>query len=222
MILGQHTCEDMMTQQYHKIQTVFKRDPETKFKTLLEGEFSLPEFEYLKKNDWVWTEKVDGTNIRVMWDGEKVVFGGKTERAQIPANLFQRLQELFPTEFMASLELPPMTLYGEGFGARIQKGGGNYIPKGVNFCLFDVFCDMWLERDSVIDIGTKLAIPIAPVINTGRLDVMVEYVRGGFRSFWGDFQAEGIVARPATELLTRRGKRIITKLKCKDFTNDAS
>ena len=206
-----------MTQQYHKIQTVFKRDPDTKFKTLLEEEYSLPEFEYLRHNEWVWTEKVDGTNIRVMWDGEKIVFGGKTERAQIPANLFQRLQELFPANFFKGLELPPMTLYGEGFGARIQKGGGNYIPDGVGFCLFDVFCGMWLERDSVQDIGLKLALPIAPVIGRGTLDQMVEYVRTGFDSYWGEFEAEGLVARPLTELLTRRGHRIITKLKCKDF-----
>ena len=46
--------------QYHKIQSVFKRDPNTKFKTLLEGEYSIPEFEYLKDNEWVFTEKVDG------------------------------------------------------------------------------------------------------------------------------------------------------------------
>ena len=49
--------------QYHKIQTVFKRDPETKFKTLLMGEYSLPEFEYLKNNEWVFTEKIDGTKV---------------------------------------------------------------------------------------------------------------------------------------------------------------
>jgi len=67
--------------EYHKIQTIFKRNPETNFKTLLEGEYSLPEFESLKNNEWVWTEKVDGTNIRIMWDREKVVFGGKTNNA---------------------------------------------------------------------------------------------------------------------------------------------
>lgn len=40
--------------EYHKIQTVFLRNPETKFKTLIEGQFSLPEFEYLKNNLWVF------------------------------------------------------------------------------------------------------------------------------------------------------------------------
>jgi hypothetical protein len=39
----------------------------------------------------------------------------------------------------------------------------------------------------------------------------------GVKSWWGDFDAEGIVARPQVELFTRAGHRIITKLKCKDF-----
>lgn len=43
--------------EYHKIQTVFLRDPNTKFKTLLEGEFALPEFKYLANNEWVFTNQ---------------------------------------------------------------------------------------------------------------------------------------------------------------------
>jgi len=54
--------------EYHKIQTVFKRNPKNKLKTLLHGNYSIPEFEYLKDNEWVFTEKVNGTNIRVMFD----------------------------------------------------------------------------------------------------------------------------------------------------------
>ena len=52
--------------EYHKIQTVFKRDMQKNGKTLLEGHWTLPEFEYLSVNIWSWSEKVDGTNIRVM------------------------------------------------------------------------------------------------------------------------------------------------------------
>lgn len=81
--------------EYHKIQTVYKRNPETKFKTLLEGDFSLPEFEYLRDNAWVFTEKVDGTNIRVMFDGKNITFGGKTDGAQIPSFLITALNNRF-------------------------------------------------------------------------------------------------------------------------------
>ena len=46
-----------------------------------------------------------------------------------------------------------------------------------------------------------------------------ELARKGFNSYWGDFKAEGIVARPAFELKARNGKRLITKIKYKDFGN---
>jgi len=47
-------------------------------------------------------------------------------------------------------------------------------------------------------------------------DAMHEYY-ALIESVWGDFQAEGIVARPGVELFDRAGRRIITKLKCRDF-----
>ena len=42
-------------------------------------------------------------------------------------------------------------------------------------------------------------------------------VRKGFKSFWGDFRAEGLVVRPGADLLDRHGNRVITKIKHKDF-----
>lgn len=70
---------------YHKIQTVYKHDPATKHKTLLESSFSLPEFEYLANNEW--QEKVNGTNTRAIFNDDQITFGGKTDNAQIPAAL---------------------------------------------------------------------------------------------------------------------------------------
>ena len=80
--------------EYHKIQTLFKRDMSNR-KTLIEGEWTLPEFEYLAGNVWVFTEKVDGTNIRVIFKDGTVTFGGRTADAQIPAQLVTRLNERF-------------------------------------------------------------------------------------------------------------------------------
>lgn len=206
-------------QEYHKIQTVFKRDPETKFKTLLEGEYSWPEFEFLSGNEWVFTEKVDGTNIRVMFDGEQITFGGKTDRAQIPGPLVTRLNERFLPQLATfkTLFSDNVCLYGEGYGAKVQKGGGNY-RQDQDFVLFDVkIGDWWLQRRDVEDIAEKVGLDTVPIIGRGTLLEMVEQTRPGFSSIWGDFMAEGIVARPAIELKTRSGQRIITKIKCKDF-----
>ena len=207
--------------EYHKIRTVFKRDPENHHKTLLEGQYACPEFEFLASCEWEWTEKVDGTNIRVMWDGSTVTFGGKTERAQIPAKLIQHLQETFTADAVAVVfgtQDESVCLYGEGHGAGIQKGGGNY-SQTQRFVLFDVrISEWWLRRDDVKDIAAKLGIPVVPVVGSGTLPEMVEFVRGGYQSAWGDFPAEGVVARPVVELKTRGGGRIITKLKAKDFS----
>ena len=53
--------------EYPKIESLYDRDETThRFKI---GEFRCPEFEYLYENMWSATEKVDGTNIRVDWNG---------------------------------------------------------------------------------------------------------------------------------------------------------
>lgn len=204
---------------YHKIQTIFKRDEKTK--RIIEGDYSLPELEFLKDNTWVFTEKVDGTNIRIIWNGNNVVFGGKTDNAQIPVKLLYKLQELFEGTAKKQIFInkfnTEVCLYGEGYGASIQSGG-NYIKDGVNFVLFDIkIGDFWLLREDVEDIAKYFGIDVVPVIGEGTLRDAIEKTRMGFNSIWGNFIAEGIVARPKTELKTRRGDRIITKIKHKDF-----
>src|SRR4051812_34084628 len=86
-----------MSSEYGHIDTVWKRDMANKG-TIIVGDYAAPELEYLKDAAWVGTEKVDGTNIRIMWDGQVVRFGGKTDNAQIPAFLVSRLQDVFTAE----------------------------------------------------------------------------------------------------------------------------
>lgn len=209
--------------EYPKIESLFNRDMKThKF---IEGEFKLPEFEYLRENIWIWTEKVNGTNIRVNWDVSPISeinylrFGGRTDNAQIPTFLFSKLQDLFTIEkFRVLFPEISLTLYGEGYGAKIQKGGGNYISNGVDFVLFDILIgDWWLKRSDVEDIANKLEIECVPIIDEGILEEAICLVKGGFRSHWGDFLAEGLVLKPKVELKARNGHRIITKIKHKDF-----
>jgi len=211
---------------YPKIDTIYKRDPTTKHKTLLMGEYSRPEFEYLQNNKWIFTEKVDGTNVRIDWDKDEmslpigvVRYKGRTEDAQMPTFLLDRLQDLFPvSKFREIYPEISMTLYGEGYGAKIQKGGGNYKADGVDFVLFDVLIDdVWLERPNVEDIALKLGVDIVPIVAEGTLHDAIILTSKGFNSAWGEFVAEGLVLRPQVEILTRRGQRIITKIKHKDF-----
>lgn len=222
---------------YHKIQTVFKRDPNNKYKTLLEGEWSLPEFEFLQDNLWDFTEKVDGTNIRINiesgfngydqsgkpvafeydWLGKAVTIKGRTDRAELPKPLVESLTKKFDglQDILDSLE-GDICLYGEGYGPKIQNGGKYRSDQG--FVLFDAFYKgAWLNEESLFGIATLLKLDIVPVLTTGTLHEMVYMAKKGFESTWGYFQAEGIVARPSIELLSNRGDRIITKVKCSDF-----
>ncbi len=204
--------------EYHKIQSIFKRDMSREQKLLIEGQWTLPEFEYLANNIWTFTEKVDGMNIRVIFKDRVITYGGRTDNAQIPAQLVARLNEMFLplTERLAEMFEGGVVLYGEGYGAKIQSGG-SYRPDQ-DFVLFDVKCGgFWLQRADVEDIATKLGIEAVPVIGEGTLHDAVAQAKAGIKSTWGEFQAEGIVARPKTELNTRGGQRIIAKIKCRDF-----
>lgn len=206
--------------EYHKIQSVYMRDPATKHRTFITGEWAMPEFGYLANNEWIWTEKVDGTNIRVRSYADRVEFGGRTDDAQIPTFLLSRLQSMFQAElFREKLpEVGEIILFGEGYGAKIQKGGGNYKADGCDFVLFDVMVGgMYLERANVEDIADKLGIRAVPIVGKGTLAEGIEATKAGLLSTWGTFKAEGLVMRTAVELVTRRGARIITKVKTRDF-----
>lgn len=213
--------------EYPKIYGPFERDttPGPNRNRIIPGRWSRPEFETLAELPWVWTEKVDGTNVRVGWDGHKVTFGGRTDNAQMPMTLLTHLQSVFTEElFEQAHGETAVTLYGEGFGAGIQKGGGRYSPTP-SFVLFDVrIGGFWLLRTSVIEVAEKLGIPYVPEPLTGRPKVLraIDAVRFGLASYWGDgFEAEGIVGTPSAGFLDRAGRRIMMKIKSADYGPDA-
>lgn len=222
---------------YHKIQTLFKRDMDGsltgKKGKMIRGAWTTPELEYLADNEWEFTEKVDGTNIRIGSDGHgNIIFGGRTSNASLPAPLANYLHETFTSDLFGKAGLVgEVTLYGEGYGPKIQNGG-NYRDDQ-SFVLFDVkIGHWWLKRDDVDEIAESLGIDSVPVIGYGTLNDSMHIVSGWsyresdlgelitvppMRSTWGDFEAEGIVARPKVAMFDRKGERIITKIKCVDF-----
>lgn len=205
--------------EYPHIDTIWKRDMANKGQIILE-EYASPELEYLSYSEWIGTEKVDGTNIRVMWDGTHIEYGGKTNNAQIPAFLVSKLRNYFDGADFANKfsDSSEVCLYGEGYGARIQKGGGNYNSLGVDFVLFDVKVgEWWLRRPDIEDVAHFFNLKVVPIVFTGTLLEANDKVRLGIKSTWGDFDAEGLVLKPSVELLKRNGERIITKIKQKDF-----
>lgn len=210
--------------EYTKIETPFVRDMNGS-KKLLEGVYRNSLVEYLKDCKWSCTEKIDGTNIGVVWDGHKVSLQGRTERAQIPALLVSRLNELFSGEvneelFEQLFGEEEVILFGEGYGAKIQKGGGLYKSDGVDFIMFDIYMpkkDLWLRRESLEDIARAFGIQVVPEIMISTLDEAIAYVKSKPMSTIGTAPMEGLVCKPLIEIRDRMGERVVVKVKVKDF-----
>lgn len=214
--------------EFSKIETLYDRDEKTRM--VQEGVFRKDYFPRVA--GWDVTEKIDGTNVRIHLSPEgKIRLGGRSDDAGMPMILFDHLQDTFlensdkMKEVLWRGEPCDVTLFGEGYGPKIQKGGGDY-RRDISFRLFDVKVDSWwlLQKD-VIDIAEKLEIKTAPVLFDGPADItaIVSLVKNGFDSSvaqdendGGVKKAEGIVAR--SPFVDRAGDRVMFKLKTVDFT----
>ena len=177
------------------------------------------------RNKWIWTEKIDGTNIRIHWDGHKITFGGRTDNAAIPADLITRLNEIFINNaaeelFEQTFGEKEVIIFGEGYGRKIQKVGSKYIEKGVDFIIFDVLIgENYQEREWVEKIAQMFGLKIVPIVGTGNLYEAVKYICNHPNSVVAEkeVEMEGIVCRPAVEMRNRRGERVIVKIKWCDI-----
>jgi hypothetical protein len=216
-----------MNMTYPKINTLFNRDA-TKKSIIIEGEYSRKEFTSIRR--WLFTEKIDGTNIRITYDSatKVITYEGKTDNAQIPAKLYAVLTaifspQLFETAFAPADPTKPfpkkITLYGEGYGAGIACDGEPYRPD-MSFILFDVTVDgWWLERENVFDIAQKMHIQSVPIVGVGSLEDGIEMVKSKRCSYITvkEKTFEGIVATSDPLMLFRDGTPIKWKLKVKDY-----
>lgn len=205
--------------EYHKIETLYVRDEKT-FKV---DPSQLKNRTYSLIKTWQFTEKIDGTNIRCIWKNGTLTFGGKTDNAQIHADLIRWLYEHVSAAKMAEI-FPDneAVIYGEGYGAGIQKGGC-YSPIK-KLIVFDVLVGgkWWLSWENTCDVAAKLDLEVVPFIGEMTLEDATAMVRRGFSSELAasngqKVPAEGLVGRTAEPLFDKKGARLIVKLKTKDF-----
>jgi len=206
--------------EYHKIPGIWARSSERPH-PILHGTYRSEEVALLKDCPWQWTEKVDGTNIRVIWDGHKPKFAGRTDKAQLHPDLITTLQETFTEEILEqTFESREVVLYGEGYGAGIQRGGEYRPDKG--FILFDIKVGFtWLKQEDVWDISNQLGCDVVPIIYEHHTltEVLEDMSKNGFPPSFlkAEGLPEGIVGRPVGDFLGRRGNRIIVKIKPEDI-----
>lgn len=198
---------------------------------LMIGSWTTPEFDALQNHNWVWTMKADGTNIRVNWDGIRVSFGGRTEKMVMPGPLGEALEKMFPEEIMESVFGPSkFTLFGEGIGPGIQKGGGLYCSSPT-FVMFDAYAyhgdaGVFLRPDDMRQLASSLGIDAIPYYGT--FTPLEAIARVNESKEWGNFGMfpnvkihEGLVGKPVGDLRDRAGARIQMKVKtCEEYTTE--
>lgn len=202
---------------YPKINTLFERDGRGAITDVLASS----DFDNIKL--WGVEEKIDGTNIRFTFDENEVEFGGRTDHAQLPAELCHYLKQTFTVDALKKAfdvqenqEKGDITLFGEGYGGNIQAG--SYYQSNQRFILFDVKIGrFWLTRESIKTIADTLGIEMVPQIGFMTKEEIVEFVQSKplSRCSTEPHIMEGIIAR--TDLFDRKGERVMFKLKARDY-----
>lgn len=220
-----------MSDNYHKINTIWKRDMENKGKkkgVIMPGEFS----EEVVRNirTWSLSEKIDGQCITVVVTEDDIKVFGKTEKTQFNKAhepLLTYIAEKFTRDKVDGIfdwdKADKVCLYGEGFGVAIQKGG-QYLKEGQKFILFDVVIDdIWMEEESVTKFAEVLDIPRVPllgIVNDISFAEQVVQIRPLSLVSEQDPPCviEGIVARAYPMVLHRFERTpVMFKLKVSDF-----
>lgn len=207
--------------EYPKINSLFKRNKEDNLFIL--GDYSCQEFDLIKR--WRVEEKIDGTNVRIIYDpeaqGDKVTILGRSKDSGLPAYLIEFLKSHFTVERLKGAfdTKYKCILYGEGYGHTIQSAGPNY-RKDVSFMLFDIVVgSFWLTREVVQEKAALLQLAAPPELGIMTETEILNFIHSKPQSLCSvkPQVLEGIVARPEPLMLFRNGKPIMWKLKVRDF-----
>jgi len=210
--------------EYEKINTLWKRE-EVRGKNIgkvIEGEYTKEEYELIDR--WEVTEKIDGQCITILITKDDIKIYGKSEKTEFNKShipLLAYINNKITGNVVNSIfdfdKASIITLYGEGYGAKIQKGGGNYSDEQ-KFILFDINIDgIWLESEKVKEFADLMNLDMVPMLGIMTKAEVVEYVKSNKHSTFGDFPMEGVVCRSKPLLLDRMGRRLTFKLKARDF-----
>lgn len=186
----------------------------------------------------VVTEKLHGTNVRVMWTTGGLVLGGRNEIIYKDGQStnhdgygFGAFMEKHPAlEFFSdSGEYDDYVFFGEYHGANIQKGVKYCDQK--DFRVFDVvkpdgtYCD-W---EDVVEICRKVGFKTVPVLLEGRVtldDLNALMNKNSQTAIENGFNlenniAEGVVVKPLKAKLDKHGNPLRAKFKSEKWAENA-
>lgn len=203
--------------EYQKIESLYKFDGEIK---RFIPEFYNPIVEYLAPLEWLGTEKIDGTNIRIHWNGKSFEIGGRTDNAEIP----KAVQQVFNDKFNYDMEVQfeqkfgnkDVYLFCEAYGGKIQNGAYSCETKLIGFDI--MINSVYLDRNVAQSIFASLGIDYVPTMTFENLAEAIAFVKINEKSIQcPDDKMEGIVCVPKQRIYDHQGNRIIVKIKKKDL-----
>ena len=205
--------------EYQKIETLFKFDGEKKLYT---NEFYNPIVEYLKDLPWIASEKFDGTNIRVHYDGHRVEWSGRTDKAVLPKEIEELLKSAFGESevmFEQIFSDKDVILFMECYGGKVQGGiyGGKERLIG-----FDIMVNgIYLDKTAIKEIFDKFGVETVNFFIVENLDEAISIVKKESLASHNDGTTqtimEGLVCVPLKRLYDAQGKRIAVKIKSRDL-----
>jgi ATP-dependent RNA circularization protein (DNA/RNA ligase family) len=217
-----------MAHNYPKITSPFKRT-DAKSKTVNVDVWFDDYAKFFGENGLPFyaTEKVDGTNLNIVYDGNHIQYTGHTDKTVWDPEVEEWIKSKFQTpEFEQICEQlfgeHEIKLCGELIGPKIQSNF--YKLEDYKFILFDIHnntTNAWWSREKVEQIAKELNLDIVPVIGetTDTLRGWVNYLHNYkfISKFNNDVEIEGFVVRPLMEILKANGERVIYKIKINDI-----
>ena len=197
-----------------KTKTLFERDDKFKVKV---GRLTDERFGFV--NQWLVTEKMDGTSVILSVGKDGDDFHGRTAKSQFtPAmTAFLSVQTALACSNLYDHGIEEADIYAELFGEGIQ--GNPHGMEGMHLRVFDVrIGGFWLDWVNMCDVARKAGLNRVQPLGVCDIDTAVRYVRDEQTGWTGspDY-AEGVVARTEKYLYDNQGNRLTWKLKRKDF-----
>lgn len=217
---------------YPSIESLYTRDRETH--KLNCGD--VRNFAWSAVTYWQVTEKVDGTNVRVIVtpDGNITYMGRRSD--QLPKGMKDVLDGLFLDKVGEIVKHIPtgathLTFYGEGYGVGIKGSEAQkYVTEGKHFIAFDAYVQSevggyYLNGYELRLICDALGVMVAPLLRPLNLEKLIYPDWNEVRDVIAPYRnsvvsptapSEGIVCRPSVELRDSFGNRMIWKLAFRD------
>jgi hypothetical protein len=202
---------------YPKIDEIYKRDEKGNF---INGVFSRPEIEYLKDNLWNATEYIDGINIRIIWDKKNITFRGKKDADDIPKNLLNMLHDRFTFKvFDKELHGVDTIFFCESVGKGIKESEKYLSPSSeIDIFLLDTtIVGLWGDDSILEKISQIFNIKIRPIVGVNTLNNILRDLPNIKSKIKNDQIVDGVVCKPIFDLSDRIYRRIMCKIKIKDF-----